>query len=266
MLSDSVASLQDAIKNAEIVENFEYMTESEKEKISIIILKASNIGFSSLCFVGKCDFDGNVYGEDDIIYDRVYGIRKLYPYNSVQYHSEKKWMFDCLSMYKFMDSGCFPNTDDFKYHNLPKVLKVTRSNGTVQDAITTSPYYGIQVRKPSTTSANKNPKINIYVSLLFHNDFKTLNETDIYKLETVDNASIKDLTLEQLVEANPHLKENELVLKYYSIPIDDGMSEEQENVINYFNDILRNWCEQYLDPVLKKYTNDGIMRCSYQIC
>ena len=117
-------------------------------------------------------------------------------------------------------------------------------------------------------SENNNGKINIYITVVFDNDMKTITDEDIMNDEEsgYTYSSFKDLTLEQVVDANPILRSEELKLRYYAVPISDGMCDTQQNVIKYFNNIQKNWCENYLTPALKRYTDDGIMRCSYEIC
>lgn len=261
-------TLKNAIENAESDEDFEYLTEEEKNCISIITSVSCGIGFTSLCFVGRCQFDGNQHDDKDMVYERMIGLRKMYPYNGIQYSCDKQWMFECVCLYKYLELGTFPNSFDFKYHNLPRILKVRRSNGSCQDSVTTCPSYGIQVRKPTSRSENNTGKINIYITVVFDNDMKTITDEDIMNDEEngYTYSSFKDLTLEQVVDANPILRSEELKLRYYAIPISDGMCETQQNVIKYFNNIQKNWCENYLAPALKRYTDDGIMRCSYEIC
>ena len=95
---------------------------------------------------------------------------------------------------------------------------------------------------------------------------KNQEQEDVEIVECADNANFKDIKLEDLVEVNPTLKGKTLLLRYYALPIYPTMFQAQAKAIKYFNTIQKNWCEKYLAPVLKKYTDDGIMRCSYEIC
>lgn len=260
----SVPTLKQAIHDAEPI--FDYFNEDDKNYINSITSRANGLGLTSLSFVGRCDFDGELYGDDKVSCDGILGLRQMYPYNMIQYRDDKKWMFDCLCMYKYLLNGTFPNSRELKYHNLPHILKVPRSDGTTHDAITTCPYYGIQVRKPTVSSKSKSDKVNIYVTLVFHDSFKSLKDEDVEIVECADNANFKDIKLEDLVEVNPTLKGKTLLLRYYALPIYPTMFQAQAKAIKYFNTIQKNWCEKYLAPVLKKYTDDGIMRCSYEIC
>ena len=103
-----VPTLKVAIENAEPDEDFEYLPEEEKNSISIITQVSCGIGFTSLCFVGRCQFDGNQHDDKDMVYERMIGLRKMYPYNGIQYSCEKKWMFECVCLYKYLELGTFP--------------------------------------------------------------------------------------------------------------------------------------------------------------
>jgi len=259
-------TLQNAIK---LSEPDEIKDNTVEEIIGGIIGRAATLGRSSICFAGQCDFTQKFYkNDDDMLYLGMPGLRMSYPYNTVQVYKENQWMFECFKLYKLLEIGTFPHSSEpgeYKYHNLPPILKIPRSDGTIHDAITRSEFYGIQVRK--SVSDKTNPYVNIYVTLVFSTDEKTIENTDenIERISKLAGSVYKDITLEKLVEANPELAKQELALRYYAIPITDDMSEEQKVVTSYFNTYQKNWCDAYLKPSLQRFTDNGIMKCSYEI-
>lgn len=242
--------------------------ETETDIIAAIIARVYTLGYSSICQIGQCDFTKKNYSYDDVFHLSVPGLRMGFPYNVIQVYKDNEWMFECLKRYKLMEVGTFPNTCEYggiHYHNLPPILKVPRSDGTVQDAVTQFENYGIQVRKSNSDSLN--PFVNIYVTLLFNPNIKSINnnEEDIKEISKKSDSVIKDITLEKLIKANPELRDHELILRYFSIPINEDMSHEVKIVSEYFNTYQKNWCEAYLKPSLERITNDGIMNCRFEI-
>ena len=166
-----------------------YRTEIE-EIIETIQNKMLSLGFSSSRFVGLDDLDNQYYNDDNLICGEIEGseLKGLYfPYNSIVYHPKNQWRFECLQVSFFLEYGIIPNSN----HNIPRVLNIPRSNGTIQKAILKEKE-GIQIKKT--------PEIeDLYVVVHFSDE----NPDEISELLCNYN---KKVSLHDLVEINENIK------------------------------------------------------------
>ena len=228
------------------------LSEEAKNVVGDIISISGSLGMTSLSFIGRCDFDGCIYDSNEIIYESMVGSNIRYPYNSIQYHFKKEWMARCFRLYFRIEDGNFPNSDEFgKYHNLPQILKVPRSDGSVQDAVTTDSTYGIHIRRSKSNIEDK--QIKIYSNVMFNLDKKELDESDIETISNSPTTTIKEVLLTDLIKVNPDMKGLVYKFKLYSIPINDEMNAIQKEVCEFFNRFQRRWCEDYLKRALDEY-------------
>jgi hypothetical protein len=244
-----------------------YEEESTKDELIDLIESAtSRLGMSSMLSIGQCQITGEFYDEEDVVCTLFIGTGMEYPYNSLQYHPDNEWMIDCIHLNLLISDKrtIRPNTLEKTYHNLPPIIKIKRSSGAIQDALTTFNSKGVRFRV-SRTNGDKTPRI--YVGVNFFEDIPSIENTKetIEELTNYKQWTTKDIPIEQLINLNPTLQEEGLHLCFYNIKYREGLTPVQKEVVDYFNNVQRLWCENYLQPILDKYQKNNIINCSYTI-
>ena len=239
---------------------------TKDELIDFIEDATIKIGMTSLLMIGQCQITRKVYDEDDVVGTIFIGTGTEYPYNSLQYHPDHEWMVDCIRMNLLISDNrkIRPNTLHGTYHNLPQIIKIKRSSGTIQDALTTFNSKGLRFRV-SHTFGSQTPQI--YVGVNFFENISSIKNTKetIETLTSYKDWITKDIPIEQLVELNPTLLKQSLHLRFYNITYRENLTTIQKEVIDYFNNVQYLWCENYLQPILDEYKKNEIINCFYTI-
>ena len=147
-------------------------TDGIYENLSSIASRFNLMGCSVI--VGRCYFDGKIYQEDSeefdsIVQEPLFGCMAQYPYSTIQFHEKNRWMLDAIRMLYYGVSNVIPHC----YHNLPRIFRIKRSNGYIQDAIADSMLHGVRIRK-SKTLRDQNERI--YVRVEFMDSFPELTD------------------------------------------------------------------------------------------
>ena len=229
----------------------------EVHKIIDNIQAISNIlGMFSSKLIGRDEIDDiNYYDdpnhEDFVICENVkgtnvLGIRDVY--STVYFHKENYWKFKCVELDFYIINNIFPAD----YLDLPKVVKIPRSDGSIQDGYIKDEN-GVKIRK-SVTYDDGYDKICIEVSLSDNPELKDLsniNENKIYSLELA-----KTIPLDVILEHNPEIKEINLSLFLFDEKdfIKDELTDldDKIKVMKHYNYEFIEWFIKKVNPCIKR--------------
>jgi len=198
-------------------------------------------GFFSSRRLNMDQFDNNIYSDEEMMSSHILGSYTIginYPYNIILYSKENCWKMDCLNLYY----NIFKNISLNENHNLPKLLNIKRSNGSIQKAVIKD-IQGFIIRK-SRTSGDINEKIYVPVYFSQDNSVENLLENEGLLFVT------KSIPLEELLDVNPNITEFNLSYKY--LIIEENYTQTRKDITKYFNDKLKFWINNTLFPVLKR--------------
>ena len=232
-------------------------------------LKSSTSAFGSLgsqVFMNKCYITLKSYedwSEDnvDFFQSHVEGSFMQPPMNLLYYNIENEWALPCFKMLYRMHHNVIPHSIDNRFHNLPKIVNIPRSNGSQSKSMVVSSDYGIKIKK---SKAGELTRLCLRVHWFDETD-KTEGEQLSSIAENVYGTIFKDVYLEDIVRLNPNVKKDGIVFTFNSIPIDNAMTQMQIEVINYCNGKQKRWCENVLQPVLDDYKSRNVVHINYKI-
>ena len=232
--------------------NTEVISEEPVSKDSLIEKiegKVSIMGFTASKFVGVDEFDGLKYGEEEtklisrnIKFGAFVGI--VIPYNTLIYHTDNQWLFDCVQMRFCHRYNLIPRT----HHNLPSVLNIPRSDGSVQTGILLEDE-ALVVRKSQSRGDTQE---RVYV--IAHFSLTNTEET-----EPTLCTHNKCIAIEEILEHNPELCDTgiEFTIPQFS---EEEINKEYErhdlqmkkDVMTYYNQLYVIWKEEMLLPSIQK--------------
>ena len=240
------------------------LSEEAEYEIYFIDREVKRIGMSSLLSMGKCYLSDNTYDIEDksLINGIIYGTRLGCPYNSIQYHETQEWKFRCMQVLYNIYENIIPHSLHNLNHNLPKVIKIKRSSGKIQDALTTLNDFGVRIHK----SLTRNDEVPyLYVGVHFYEDYTEIPEDKIELLTHSRYYTFKEIPLQELVKINPELKTHGFRIKAHKVKYPSNRTPIQEEVINYFNELQEQWLHEKIHEIFNWYDNKNIIKCSYTI-
>ena len=240
------------------------LTENMNEIISIIESKCGpNFTLlTSFLISGMCYISGEIYDEkEDIVCCDVEGSFNSYPYNTIQYHKENQWIFDCIQFLYYVRMNVIPHSLSNKHHNLPLIVSVPRSNGDIHDGLLIDSNIGIRLRK--SNSVNNNTTEQIYVRIQWIDDISKLDPSKINEYKNYRNVSFKDVTLENFISVNPNIAKTGITLIFKRLQYPLYSTETQRNVIKYCNNEFKKWIETKINPQIERYKD--IVKIKYII-
>ena len=200
------------------------------------------------CYLSNLD-----YGSDIDMFERsLVGAFKYYPYNSYYYHIENDWMFPCLQSLHLTNKQIIPHSYRHRYHTLPNIVKIKRSNGEVHDTMVVNNQWGIRLRKSESHLDNYE---HFYVRVHWDDNNKQLNEELVRDLAMNNMCSYKDVTLEHLVEQNPEIRNTGIQFNFYPLAMSDNISDIQREVIRYCNQRMSEMIEGPVKDAIERYKN-----------
>ena len=204
----------------------------------------------SSVFVGKCYLTNEQYATNDKMIERtVVGCYNDYPYNSIQYHQDNHWLFDCFQLLYIINQNMVPHS----WHNLPNIITIPRSNGEIHDAMAVNNMFGARIRTSKTRDDG-----NTHMILRVHwlPDHPKLNKDLVnqYAMNTL-GMMFKDVYMEDILPLNNKINESPIIISLKSIKKTDDMGVVQCGVIDYCNNKLVKWCEESLVPVVQYYND-----------
>lgn len=228
--------------------------ENESDPVSLYeriedLVTSFNIMGSAIA-INKCYFDGKIYKDDSIRMGTLHGCMANYPYNTVQYTIKNEWMFYAARLLYCKCSNIIPHT----YHNLPRVFKIRRSNGSLYDAVALNPLYSIRIRKSRTLNDTEN---QLYVRVHFSETHQELSEKMIegFEKDTINSGYLyKDVLLQDIYKENDGLPPFQI--KFRKLEKHSEMPHVAEKVYAKINSEIQNWYSEQLEPCLERYKND----------
>lgn len=224
----------------------------------LYLAETFNIRGSSV-YINLCYLSDTKYQDEDcenMIDGVIYGSICDSPYNTIQYHKKNEWLLEGLRTMYICNSNIIPH----RFHNLPKIFKIQRSNGMTQDATVISDIYGIRIIQSSKRNDMRN---HLYVRVHFSNQNKTLSIDDLAMYEYCGyNMVYKDIPLEHVIKLNPTIDKHNLKFTLRTLKVDESMPIEAEEVYNKINGELKNWCDSMLTPCLDYYKDRYDIHCS----
>lgn len=230
---------------------------NQVHKIISNIQAVSNIlGMFSSKVIGRDEIDDiNYYNDPDyedfitcenVKGTNVVGIRDVY--STVYFHKENYWKFQCIELDFYILNDIFPA----EYLNLPKVIKIPRSDGSIQDGYIKD-NNGVKVRK-SVTYDNGFDMICIEVSLSDNPLLKDLSDINEDKINSLELA--KTLPLDVILEHNPEIKEIKLSLFLFDEKdfIKDELTDldDKIKVMKHYNFEFIEWFIKKVFPCIKR--------------
>lgn len=223
----------------EIIENIESCAKYGQIRCSINIYH---------CYLSNKDYDS-----DEHMFEKaLIGAFKYYPYNTYYYHTENEWIFPCLESLHLTEKQIIPHSYRNRYHSLPNIVKIKRSNGEVHDSMAVNNQWGIRLRK---SESQMDIYEHFYVRVHWDEDNKHLNEELVRDLALNESCSYKDVTLESLVQYNPEIRKSGIQFNFYAVPISDNDSDIQREVITHCNQRLSEMIEGPIKEAVERYKN-----------
>ena len=229
----------------------------EVHKIIDNIQKVSNVlGLFCSKMMGKDEIDDiNYYDDPDheeyIIFEDVPGTDVLgirFPYASVCFDKDNQWKFWCICLDFYIINDIFPTS----FLDLPKILKIPRSDGTIQDGFVKK-NSGIKIRK-SNSHNDGYDKICIEVAISNRQEFKELsnmNDENSHNLELG-----KTMPLDTLLNYNPEIKEIYLSLELFNENdfVEDSLTELETKIkiMKHYNFEFIEWFKKKVNPCIKR--------------
>ena len=196
----------------------------------------------------KCYLTNKEYTQDDGFYERpLFGTFTNYPYNSISFHYENEWLVPFLQHLYWVKNSIIPNKP--RCHNLPKMFKIKRSNGTMYDALMDHEDYGIKIRN---SASQKDNSPNFYARVFWINDKPVLDPSKIaeYGSRYEMSMSYKDIPIDKIAEYNSEIKETGVILTFSTFKVCDGMNDIQLKMVEYCNMKLNNWIRDIVEPAI----------------
>lgn len=230
---------------------------NEVHKIISNIQAVSNIlGMFSSKLIGRDEIDDiNYYDDPDHVEfvicenvkgTNVIGIRDVY--STVYFHKENYWKFQCIELDFYILNDIFPA----EYLNLPKVIKIPRSDGSIQDGYIKDEN-GVKIRK-SVTYDDGYDKICIEVSLSDNQELKYLSDINDDKINSLELA--KTIPLDVILQHNPEIKEINLSLFLFDEKdfIKDELTDldDKIKVMKHYNYEFIEWFIKKVKPCIKR--------------
>ena len=239
----------------------ETLSKEAQDYIDTIDMRSRCVsGMMSSVFMGKCYLTGKMYDFEDVgMYQRaVNGTFDAYPYNTIQFHKDNEWLFDCLQTLFIINNNRLPHSFKGTYHNLPHIVKIQRSNGVILDAITVDNDLALRIYK----SSKKNDKVpRIYVRVKYFENMINIQPSDVYELAEKGGYLYKDISLEDIISMNPQIIKRGLKIKLPKLEINDEMISEEREVKSYINTLYEKWAHNVIVPLISEY--ERIVKITY---
>jgi hypothetical protein len=210
---------------------------------------------------GKCYLTNKEYTPSDHFYEKqLSGTFTLYPYNSISFHNENEWLVPFLQHLYWIKNSIIPNEP--RGHDLPKMFKIKRSNGSIHDALMYQEDYGIKIRK---SVSQKDEFARFYARVFWINNKPILDPS---KIEEYDSRyememSYKDIPIDKIAEFNPDLKEKGVTLTFSTIKTSPVMNDIQLKMVDYCNTKLNNWIREVIQPAIENVSQH--VRIQYKL-
>ena len=229
-------------------------------KIISNIESVSNIlGLFSSKVIGRDEIDDINYYDDpyqeeyitneNVKGTNVLGIRPVY--STVFFHKDNHWKFRCIELDFYVINNIFPCC----YLDLPKIIKIQRTNGTIQDGYIKDEN-GIKIRK-SVTYNDGYDKMCVEVSLSDNPELKDLSNINDDKIWSLECA--KTIPLDVILEHNPQIKEIYLSLSLFNENdfVEDTLTNlnDKIKIMKHYNFIFIDWFKKKVNPCIKRLEN-----------
>jgi len=212
---------------------------------------------TSSVFTTKCYLTNKMYPDDTGICDKqVLGTFSGYPYNCISFHEENEWLVPCLQQLYWVRNNIIPHQP--RAHNLPKIVKIKRTNGDIYDAVVNDCDYGIKIRKSKTLNDQYE---KFYVRVFWCDATPVLDKSKVDEYHNM--SSFKDIPIENILNVNPQLAEKPIQLTFTLLKEEAHMNEVQREVIQYCNDAMKLWIETELEEIIKN--NAEYVKIEYNI-
>lgn len=217
------------------------------------------LGMFSTRASGKDEFDNKFYDEDDhefgmSLVESAGTLCLVFPYNSVNFHTSNMWKFRILNMSFWIRHSIIPN----RFHNIPRILNVPRSNGTIQKAII-KPDAGVRVRKSRTKNDEHD---RIYVFVWYDNYGEAEVKEEMTRLEMAAFDVYKQVPLDELIDLNPDMKEITLDFKT-ELELEEPKNEIHRTVQEYYMEEYREWIENTVIPATERLADRITINVKY---
>lgn len=208
---------------------------------------------------GKDEFDNKFYDEED----HEYGMSIVesagtmclpFPYNTVGFHTSNMWKFRIMNMSFWVRHSIIPN----RFHNIPRILNVPRSNGTIQKAIIKADA-GLRVRKSRTL---KDDADRIYVFVWYDNYGEAEVKEGLTDLERAAFDVYKQVPLDDLIDLNPDMKEITLDFET-GLGLEEPQNEIHRTVQEYYMEEYREWIENTVIPATERLVDRITINVKY---
>ena len=200
---------------------------------------------------GKCYLTNTEYTpeDQDHFYEKqLAGTFTLYPYNSISFHAENEWLLPFLQSLYWIKNSIIPNKP--RGHDLPKMFKIRRSNGSMYDGLMYQEDFGIKIRK---SVSQKDDFARFYARVFWINNKPVLDPS---KIEEYDSRyemelSYKDIPIDKITEYNPEIKERGLTLTFSTMKSSPTMNDIQLKLVDHCNMKLHNWISEVVEPAIE---------------
>lgn len=189
-----------------------------------------------------------------------------YVHNAVTHAGKNLWRHKCLNMYYLVTRGIIPSpthpeytaiygNSDSSYHDFPRFFKVTRSNGTIQDA---------RWEYNDAMKLHKSKTLNDeYERLYITANYMADPEADIHDNFTYD-CYHKNVPLDSVVELTEGITEINFRIFIWSDNKIASSEKSVAEVMTHYNTLHHEWRDERLIPAIKRMSSSLTFNIIYE--